>query len=285
MRIVFLIGVLVFFSLSLKGDDFSSLHWIKEEGLRLREGGVPYVMRFEDGYRMYYCKAGGIFSAFSYDGLNFFSEEGRRIDRGCDPSIVKLKDGVYRMYYKVEVNAGVHIIHSAISYDGINWKEEGLRFANYYEPCYGFCSVPDAVKTKDGRVRIYFVCNKDKNFTASIISSDGLNFKLEEGVRLERAVDPNVITLPGGGFLMFYATAPSYKKLIPPSQIWWAYSKEGINWRVLGKVADEENSPYFMAVDPSAVILPSGRIRVYYGRGGPGIVSVILKEKVVAGLN
>lgn len=82
----------------------------------------------------------------------------------------------YLLYYKVQVDPDTHVIHSAVSGDGLNWTKGGLRFQNVDSPCYGWTSVPDAVRLPDGRVRLYFVCDKDRNVVASAISQDGLNF-------------------------------------------------------------------------------------------------------------
>lgn len=250
--------------------------WIKESGVRVR-GGVPYVVaRPEGGYRLYYCRPEGIVSAVSDDGLAFTEEAGVRVSGGCDPTIVPLEDGGYRMYYKVQVDPNTHVIHSAVSRDGLSWVKEGLRYQNLGSPCHGWTSVPDAVSLPDGRVRIYFVCGKMLNAVASIISGDGLSFTLEEGFRLERAVDPNVLRLPDDTYLMFYATAPEGRPVVPPSRIYTARSRDGLNWTVEGEVlrAGGLNDPS-MVVDPSAVALPSGRYRVYYGGGGQVILSAI----------
>lgn len=250
--------------------------WTKEEGIRI-EGGVPYIVaRPEGGYRLYYCRAEGIFSAVSEDGLTFTEEPGVRISGGCDPTIVKLEDGRYRMYYKVELDMDTHVIHSAVSNDGLSWVKEGLRFQNMDAPCHGWTSVPDAVRLPDGRVRIYFVCDKMLNAVASIISHDGLNFTLEEGLRLERAVDPNVIRLPDGSYRMFYATAPEGLPVVPPNRIYTARSRDGLDWTVEGEIL-RAGGPYDpeMVVDPSVIALPSGNYRLYYGGGGPVILSAI----------
>jgi hypothetical protein len=252
--------------------------WMKEEGIRVR-GGVPYVTAMpEGGYRLYYCREGGIYSAVSRDGLTFTEEPGVRITPGCDPSIVELEDGGYRMYYKVEVDMDTHVIHSAVSRDGLTWVEEGLRFQNMGSPCNGWTSVPDAIRLRDGGVRIYFVCDKMLNAVASIISQDGLNFKLEEGLRLKRAVDPNVIRLPDNTYRMFYATAPEGRPVVPPDRIYTARSRDGLKWTVEGEIL-RAGGPYdpSMVVDPSAILLPSGKYRVYYGGGGPVILSAISK--------
>lgn len=253
-----------------------SRSWIKESGVRVK-GGVPYITaRPEGGYRLYYCKPEGIFSAVSDDGLTFIEEAGVRVSGGCDPSIVPLDGGGYRMYYKLEVDPNTHVIHSAVSQDGLTWDKEGLRFQNMGSPCHGWTSVPDAVRLPDGRVRIYFVCDKTLNAVASIISGDGLNFALEEGFRLERAVDPNVLRLPDNTYRMFYATAPEGKPVVPPDRIYTARSSDGLAWTVEGEVLSA-GGPYEhdMVVDPSAIALPSGKYRVYYGGGGQVILSAV----------
>ncbi|MBI5306453.1 peptidoglycan-binding protein [Candidatus Wolfebacteria bacterium] len=47
--------------------------WIKDSGIRISGGQIPYVYKLKDGrFRMYYCNlSGGIVSAISSNGLNF----------------------------------------------------------------------------------------------------------------------------------------------------------------------------------------------------------------------
>ncbi|MDI6840965.1 MAG: hypothetical protein QMD71_09000 [bacterium] len=190
--------------------------WVKEPGIRIEDGSVPYVISVGDtAFRLYYCNPQGILSAFSNNGLNFVPEPGIRIVPGdsmermvADPTLVKIENG-YRMYYKGATGPGGpgqarHRIFSAISSDGLNWTKEGLRYENLNYPDYGWTSVPDAIILPDRRIRIY--CTSATGGIRSIISSDGLDFIPEDGIRLPDCVDPNVIYLPDSSYPMFFAT-------------------------------------------------------------------------------
>lgn len=276
MKIIFILTIIGFSIYGCgKNPLFTTLknakEWIKEDGIRISEGSVPYVIKTEDGkYRVYYSSAGGISSAISEDGINFTKESGIRISQTggqelivADATVIKLDDGRYRMYYKGADGWGGpqqanHRIFSAISSDGLNFTKEGLRYENMNAPDYGWTSVPDAIKLSDGRVRIYYTGGGGIN---SIISSDGLNFTREEGTRLANGVDPNVIIMADGTFFMFYAVSP-----VPPQSIALAKSSDGLNWTELYVITKSGGTYDLMGtMDPSAIILPDGKIRVYYG--------------------
>lgn len=250
-----------------------SLQWVKE-GVRVEGGAVPYALPLaEGGYRLYYCGAGGILSARSPDGLTFAAEEGRRLPPltggdemvVCDPSVVPLPQSGYRMYYK-GMNPSqpwIHRVYSAYSTDSLVWQREGLRYQNLGAPDYGFTSVPDVVRLPDGRYRLYYTGGERKNATLSAVSADGLTFTREEGIRLEPAVDPNVLLLSDGTYRMFYSILPS---LGNPQAIYTAISDDGLTWIPQGSII-APGGPYdsLAAMDPGAVLLPQGDFRVYYG--------------------
>ncbi len=255
--------------------------WIKEPGIRIGPGSVPYVISVGDtAFRLYYCNQQGIVSAFSIDGLNFIPDSGVRIPPGdsmertvADPTLVKIGNG-YRMYYKGATGPGGpgqarHRIFSAVSSDGLNWIKEGLRYQNLGYPDYGWTSVPDAIKLPDGRIRIYYT--SATGGIRSIISYNGLDFIPEDGIRLANCVDPNVLYLPDSSYLMFFAT-----QVGQPQHIGYAESQDGLTFVIIDTIIDP-TSPYdsIGCVDPSGIILSDGRIRVYYGGlGSAGAVTL-----------
>lgn len=252
-----------------------SLGWLKEDGFRIQDesAGVPYAVNLPDGRtRLYYCTNRGVLCSISENGLDFTEERNLGIG-GCDVTMVTQEEGGYRMYYKTMTSPDVHVIHSATSSDGLEWRPEGLRLEIMGTPCNGWTSVPDAVRLPDGRVRLYFVCDKQDNNVASAISDDGLVFSLEEGTRLVQGVDPNVLRLADDTFLMFFATGFSGQSPVPPRRINVARSTDGLTWETFGEVLQGDGEPPLSA-DPCVVPLPGGLYRMYYGTNG-GIRSAI----------
>lgn len=247
-------------------------NWVKESGVRADTGSVPYILHLPDGrYRLYVCNQYGIVSAISNDGINFTTEPGVRLAPiagsetvVADPSIVQLDTGPYRMYYKVQKKSGgpgtgIHSIYSAYSIDGINWSRETMCYENLSAPDSGWVSVPDAVKLPDGRIRIFYTSYGE--CIRSIISNDGLNFTPESGVRLYNAVDPNLIRLPNGTYIMFCATGSVFNKSIGVATSTDAFNFTNQEYIIApGGIYDIQS-----CMDPSAIILSDGRIRIYYG--------------------
>ncbi|MDD2666790.1 MAG: hypothetical protein PHD13_05485 [Methanocellales archaeon] len=262
--------------------------WIKESGIRLGDGSVPYVLRLDNGmYRMYYNNPDGIFSAISEDGINFTKEPGVRLTGTNIPgdpewqahgaTVIELDDGFYRMYYIGATGEGgpghaIHRIYSAISPDGLNFTREGIRIESEGTIDNGWASVPEIVRTFDGRYHLYY-CSIGAESIASAISDDGLNFTREYGPGLGNGTgvygaDPAVCKLPDGTYWMFF-TSPGGP--MPPwnlkEGIYSARSTDGVNFtkdagvRVSpGGVYDSVNT-----YDPTVISLSDGRFRIYYG--------------------
>jgi uncharacterized protein (TIGR03437 family) len=247
--------------------------WRKESGVRVSAGNVPFVYPLETGgYRLYFCGQGGILSAYSANGLDFQIEPGVRVPRGCDPSLVRLDDGRYRMYYKIPFGPGgpgqsVHKAYSAISADGVQFTDEGLRLESEGTIDRGWVSVPEVIRTFDGRWRMYYVSARDgiANVIASAVSDDGLLFEREEGIRAEGLVDPAVVKLPNGQYWLFGMAglgSPGSTMTIRSAtsadglRFYW---DEGVRIRAGGP--DDARGLF----DPSVVALPDGRYRMYYG--------------------
>lgn len=250
--------------------------WTKDSGVRLI-GGSPFVLALQDGtYRMYYTTigGGGILSAISSDGLNWTEESGVRIAEGApgggeeivaDPTVIQLDDGSYRMYYSGKTGPGgpgtsINRIYSATSFDGLNWQKEGLRVESVGTPDNGWASVPDIVRTFDGRYRLYYVGNANRysDYMVSAISDDGLNFTREGIVAGIPAMahDPAVITFSNGTYWLFYSW----------TYIYTAQSTDGRNFTPDYDAIVVPGGTYdpLMAIDPSVVLFADGTYRVYY---------------------
>ncbi|MDP3879971.1 MAG: hypothetical protein Q8Q07_06690, partial [Dehalococcoidales bacterium] len=246
--------------------------WTVEPGIRLEDGNVPNVYRLQDGrIRMYYGGPGGILSAISADGLTFEKEPGVRVVPGSpggpemivnDPTVISLKDGQVRMYYKGATGGGGpdqsdNTVYSAVSKDGLSFEKEGIRIDPHQTPDRGWASVPEAIVLPDGRVRLYYVSDglDVKHGIVSAISEDGLEFT-REGPVLPGFVDPSVIRLPDGTYLML---AIAFPQSGAPPGIYSFTSTDGLNFDNRDLVLTGENN-----IDPAIIASGGGTYRVYY---------------------
>jgi len=119
-----------------------------------------------------------------------------------DPDILKLADGTYRMYYgtEPEVEGNQLEIYTATSTDGIVWEANPTAVMT-------MATFPDVVMLPDGKIRMYF---QNAQEIKSALSSDGIDFTVEPGVRIsigsngESPAAPSVMTLEDSTFLMVY---------------------------------------------------------------------------------
>ncbi|MFN0051760.1 MAG: hypothetical protein ACKV0T_06195 [Planctomycetales bacterium] len=196
-------------------------HWTKEPGARL--AGNRDLDRFKvqapcvvplpgGGFRMFYTAVGPgkpfpacqgyILSAVSDDGLNFRADPGIRLApnpsvatralRVLAPSIARCPDGRWRMYVETRGTAAEPtVIASAISTDMLHWEfEAGVRVQTP-----GGVGGPRFLTLPDGRGRLYCIRSdygpagvaSGKRLSSHVISAittDGLRFEIETGVRL-----------------------------------------------------------------------------------------------------
>jgi len=255
--------------------------WTKEPGVRVGVGNVPFVYPLESGgYRLYFCGMNGALSALSQDGLNFAVEPGVRM-HGCDPSLVKLDDGRYRLYYKMASGPGgpgqsIHKAYSAISTDGLNFIDEGLRLESENTIDNGWVSVPEVVRTFDGRWRMYYVSARESpaNMIVSAVSDDGLNFVREEGVRVQGMVDPAILTLPNGQYWLFGMVGLGAQGTQVMRS---ATSADGLRFVMDNDILVRAGGPNDLngLFDPTVVALPDGRYRMYYGGDASKTLSAV----------
>ena len=123
-------------------------------------GGIPDVVPFGDGFRIYYTNDRGIYSAYSADGKSF-TDEGRimSLPSGmslvADPAVTQRADGTYVMYFKATTGIDdrtpySHMIYRATSDDGLDWKVEDKKLIEH-------ASVPATYTDANGRVWIYYL--------------------------------------------------------------------------------------------------------------------------------
>jgi hypothetical protein len=194
--------------------------------------------------------------------------------RFADPDVLQIAEDEWWMYFGVEPEAPNHSfdIYTATSENGTSWKL-------HKEPILSFATFPDVVRLPDGRLRLYF---QQAQEIQSAISSDGLNFQMENGVRLRQtgALDdegvaaPSVVQKPDGAWLMvFRATAkgrhqPTSINLVTTTLI-TAESLDGLSWIRGETVVDSRNDTFDGYVDgPELFYDPDGLLHLRFWSPG-----------------
>lgn len=198
----------------------------------------------------------------------------------ADADVVDIGGGKYRMYYSAEPEASKNLeVYSATSADGTNWtKEEGIRKT--------MAVFPDVIKLPDGKWRMYF---QNEMVIKSAISDDGLTFKDEPGVRIDKnesTEEPpseaglnlssvgaqSTTQLENGDYIMVYRGTINEpyqtQEKIPNSdtQLYFrATSKDGLNFTKQGIAIDSRNDTlYGLADGADWVNWDDGNLRVYF---------------------
>jgi hypothetical protein len=171
-----------------------------------------------------------IYRAESNEGLDFTLPQPifRFGETITDPYVINMSDGSYRMY--LQHIAKLEDIISASSRDGVLFTlDEGSRTT--------LGAIPGALLLPDGRVRLFVA--GDPSGIKSLISSDGLNFQMEEGVRIPAdglsITDPHPIQLQSGSYLMVYTIHPDgvyadEQARLAAIEIHLASSEDGFTW-------------------------------------------------------
>ncbi len=196
--------------------------------------------------------------ATSADGLTW--NDGILLaDKASVPDVMRTSDGMLWAYwvdFTHMTGPNMERIGIAHSMDnGANW--ERLGNANFT----GLGDIvpvdPDAFELPDGRIRLYFydiTVRQLEHPIYSAISVDGINFTLEEGVRLmmDEIYDPDVIQLPDG----------SYRMYVNAMDILSASSSDGLAF------TPDEGVRVSNGAVPGSIVMPDGSIRMYNCAGG-----------------
>ncbi|MBI3538345.1 MAG: exo-alpha-sialidase [Chloroflexi bacterium] len=194
--------------------------------------------------------------AKSTDGLNWETDNRILIDQASVPEVVRFSDGRLGIYaVDGSGQGGPGYVYAESRDGGKTWTCGKMNFA-------GFGADPDIVWVAENTMRLYSVMfpfgpgqppspgqNTKPNSVNSAISTDGKNFSVEEGTRLEGVnyTDPDVIRV-GNEWFMYVSTGPT---------AWAAKSNDGLKFELIGKVNETG------AVSGSFVF-PDGKIRHYY---------------------
>lgn len=99
-----------------------------------------------------------------------------------------------------------------------NWKNEGIAIPGKYADA-------EIVELGNGKYRMYYSTEPEaqgfKGQVYSVISSDGINWKKEDGERMEWATFPSAIKLPDGKYRMYFQNQGNIKS---------ATSSDGLSW-------------------------------------------------------
>jgi len=175
------------------------------------------------------------------------------------------------MYYKGANSAqggpghAIHKIFSAISSDGLNFQREGLRIDSESSGDHGWASVPDAIMLRDGRVRLYFVSGDNASGGMMTMSAiDGLNFRERKALNLKGIVDPAIVLLPDGTYLLLAAVIDSRFSPYRAKGLYLFTSRDGFNFENETQLLKEEG-----VFDPSGILIDNKTLRIYYGHALP----------------
>ncbi|MDZ7360455.1 MAG: hypothetical protein ONB46_06970 [candidate division KSB1 bacterium] len=167
----------------------------------------PSIVLLPDGrYRLYYYASKqnpntsdkhSIYSAISSYGVHFTQEQEVFAREGLvDPDVFQM--GNEWFMYVFSLNEGATIV--ARSRDGLNFSYVGpLGLRDW--------GTTASVKLDDGRWRLYAFNQRGNQTVGSFVSSDGLNWTQEAGVRFTaptgwQVTDPFVVRLPDGTWKM-----------------------------------------------------------------------------------
>ena len=276
------------------GDDLDSESILTPNVIRLKNGG----------YRMYYTGRGAgclergvhgyIVSARSDDAVSWRKDPGIRVNvfpphaaiRTLCPDVIPLADGGFRMYFEARSEGRPTVILSAVSEDGLDWRPDpGVRFEgegwSYGSPRCVYLNSPEGESAgpKAG-YRLYFHRTHYPprpepfagNVIISAVSSDGLRFTEEEGVRISQETDresssvyaPEVILLADGTYRMYYAAwnvtiRGGVLSATSPDGLFW--TKDRTVLLDLGTGTDPDSN---MVSEPCVIDLDDGRFRMFY---------------------
>ncbi len=238
---------------------------------------APDVYRLPDAsWAMHLSEGPRVWQALSRDGVTFEWDGALPITAdGGTTQTVEHEPGEYRMYF-----AGASGIRTYGSRDGRTWSASST--ATLTSPAVGS---PCPVRTAAGW-RLYYRYGLEMpalpqgstglqgpaaHRIISARSADLRAWEYEPGVRLPMASVQAPLALPDGRVLLYYVDA-AHARYGGGETANVAVSEDGLSFQALGLTID--GSPFAKALDPAPLLLPDGRIRLYfYGcAGDPGAV-------------
>ena len=189
-----------------------------------------------------------------------------------DPSVISMPDGSYRMYFTSPGSGGPGQACSgkqlkyATSTDLVRWTAmPDVLLADLG------CGVPNVVRAGDRDYRLYYVRGGAgrEHGTYMATSTDGLTWTPTDTLLTPKdMVDPSVVKLDDGSWLMFTADFPAGKSAGPFFQkLYVGTSDDGFAWDFGDSTPLYAGPPGEGAFDPDAVVLPDGSVRAWWAQG------------------
>lgn len=258
---------------------------------------IEVVKVDDDTFRMYYSQNGSVYSATSSNGKQWTTEDGVRVENGGQISILDLGDEGLRMYF-TRMQDEINVMMSAVSSDGLTFTEEdGVRLESGHPKGYDSATGivhPSVIQLYNGQYRVFYdtlnTFDPDSTWRIlSAISDDGLNFTVEEGVRIKPKTDmpgdtqyvwsPYIRKKKGTYYLYFGAQYD--EKPLTRNGIYVAKSKNGKDFTVdptplvyrdpdLGKAKDTDGGMNGAPQDPFLINM-NGKLRLYFWITNKGI--------------
>ena len=189
-----------------------------------------------------------------------------------DPSVISMPDGSYRMYFTSPGSGGPgqpcsgKQLKYATSTDLVRWTAKPDVLLNDLG-----CGVPNVVRAGDRDFRLYYVRGGAgrEHGTYMATSTDGLTWTPTDTLLTPKdMVDPSVVKLADGSWLMFTADFPAGKSAGPFFQkLYVGTSDDGVEWDFGDSTPLYAGPPGEGAFDPDAVVLPDGSVRAWWAQG------------------
>ena len=226
----------------------------------------------------------------SKDGTSWAEVPGASTPVGpyFDPSVVAMSDGTYRMYLVSKSGTAPGCSGKQLKYatstDLVRWTAQSPVLLDDLG-----CGVPNVVRASDSDYRLYYVRGGSgiEHGTYMATSPDGLTWTAREGMLTPKDfVDPSVVKLDDGSWLMFTADFPASKSSGPFFQKLYAgTSSDGFTWD-FDAVTPLYNGPTGQgAFDPDAVVLPDGSIRAWWAQGTSPETAVVASGAVTVAVS
>jgi len=224
------------------------------------------------GLRLYYFIPGEFVSRTSTDGLTFSEQVGTGLrsapgtqrDRIKEFSVIRLASGQFLMIYEAVDRQNVSRFFRATSTDGISFQGGPDPVLQAEGAENGFISAPDIVEYA-GVLYLYYVADGSKTFVAS--SSDAGQTWTRRGEVSIRGftgnlTDPDLVVLPDGR-LAFFALHNGRGLGMTQAVILAATTRDPFTFD-FDSIVVSSSMPTSLKVNPDVVVLPGGRLLMFY---------------------